>query len=161
MNWVREHSTARGSMKSVLMAIANHCRSDDTGSFPSFATIGAEAGVSRSTVIRSIQELERLGELQVIRGGGCAGRGGRTNLFRIVGPKEVSEPNPKRCQPDTASVERGVTMTPDPLITTTNNRFTTVNDPREADPVENEQQRLALLTAIRGERDQLARRRMA
>lgn len=100
--WVRRHSKAKGAARLVLDAIADFCPGDSYGgSFPSYDTIAAMAKVSRRTAISAVKALEAARELEVIRGGGRPGRGGRTNLFRLVVDnhgemaKEVSLPSPE------------------------------------------------------------------
>ena len=70
MNAVFDHSAAEGTALLVLLAIARHGRHDGTGAYPSIDTIAAMVKVSRSTVIRTIDDLNKAGELEVDRRAG-------------------------------------------------------------------------------------------
>lgn len=78
--YVLEHSEARGLARLVLLAIANHADALGMNAFPSVDQIAREARVHRATVFRSIAELERDGELEVVRGRGA----GHTSLYQIT-----------------------------------------------------------------------------
>lgn len=77
--WVLEFSHSRLAARLVLICIANHAHADGSNSYPSFNTIAREGHLSRSEVIRSIQELERGGELSVEREAGPHG----TNMYSL------------------------------------------------------------------------------
>lgn len=79
MGWVLEHSHAQGLDRLVLLAIANHADAKGLNAWPSVDLIVSEARVGRATVFRSLERLQRLGELEVLKGGG---RGNR-NHYRI------------------------------------------------------------------------------
>ncbi|MFI7587886.1 helix-turn-helix domain-containing protein [Spongisporangium articulatum] len=65
------HSRATGTVKLVLIGIANH--EGDGGSWPSIATLARYANASERTVQRAIRQLEELGEVVVaIQAGGLA-----------------------------------------------------------------------------------------
>lgn len=83
MAWALDHSRSRGSNLLVLISIANHCGKYGENAYPSHPTIGAEARVSRNTVIGCIDDLEALGEIVVYVGEGRVGRGGTTNRYEM------------------------------------------------------------------------------
>ncbi|MET3449783.1 helix-turn-helix domain-containing protein [Curtobacterium sp. 1544] len=56
------HSRATGAVKLVLLGIANH--DGDGGAWPSIATLAKYAATTPRTVQRSIQQLQRLGEIR-------------------------------------------------------------------------------------------------
>ena len=69
ISWVLEHSQSKGNTRCVLIAIAD--RVNDYGEcWPPLEYIQRDANVSESTARRSIQELETLGELEVIERAG-------------------------------------------------------------------------------------------
>lgn len=96
MSWVLDHSTATGSDRLVLLAIANHCDKQGRDAYPGLQLIADEARVSKRTAIRSIQNLEEIGELHIERGGGAH----NTNRYVIaMGPPDegcqvVTVPDP-------------------------------------------------------------------
>jgi DNA-binding transcriptional regulator YhcF (GntR family) len=56
------------SQKFVLWVIADHANDKGDGlSWPSHAKIQADTGMSKSTIIRAVKELERRGIIRVIR----------------------------------------------------------------------------------------------
>lgn len=64
---VYKHSKATGMTRFVLVAIAD-CKNSKTGRcFPSLTHLSNMVGCHRSTVVRAIEELEKIGELQVER----------------------------------------------------------------------------------------------
>jgi hypothetical protein len=77
VGWVLENSDATLADRLVFIAIANHADARGYNSFPSVEHIAKEARVGVSTVSRSIANLERLGELIVVR------RPGRANLYGV------------------------------------------------------------------------------
>ncbi len=106
---VMEHSKARGSTYSVLIALAAHTNQNGTA-WPSVERLAALARVSLRTVKRALRELEALGEITVIRQ--VAKRG--TNLYRLelgraqggvnLTPEERADAQPSEgCQIDTRS----------------------------------------------------------
>lgn len=68
MTWVLEESESSMSARLVLIAIASHADRDGLKAFPSLDTLARETLLSRREVIYSVQTLEELGELRVIRG---------------------------------------------------------------------------------------------
>ena len=77
--WVLDSSESEASARLVLLSIANHCDKFGADAFPSMRTIASEARLALSTVQIAIDELERLEEIQVVRGGSKYG----TNLYAI------------------------------------------------------------------------------
>lgn len=79
MSWVLDFSDSRFSDRLVLLAIANHCDRYGREAWPMHSTLAAEARVSTREVIRAIQSLVAMGELQVQKGKGKIGR----NLYSL------------------------------------------------------------------------------
>ena len=79
---VLKFSTAKGTDRLVLLAIASHAYPDGTGAWPSRRTIAAEARVSEATVKRAVKRIEALGELYVER------QRGHSNTYTITLPHE-------------------------------------------------------------------------
>lgn len=75
---VLDHSQARLGARLVLIAIANHANEYGENAYPSIDTIGREAHLSPRQVIRCVQELEQLGELDVLR------ESNKANRYRIL-----------------------------------------------------------------------------
>lgn len=66
LSWVLDASRSEQSDRLVAISVANHAGKHGENACQAVATIGAEAGnMSRSTVIRSLRNLEALGELLV------------------------------------------------------------------------------------------------
>jgi hypothetical protein len=63
MNAVWRHSTASGRQRLVLLAIADH--QGEIGAWPSLKTLAKMVNASERTIQRDIQELQKMGELQV------------------------------------------------------------------------------------------------
>jgi DNA-binding transcriptional ArsR family regulator len=83
MNWVWEHSAAKGTERLLLLAIAD--AADDTGrnAFPSVDTLARKIVMSPRTVQRLVAKLEAGGLIEVERQ-----LGGRdSNRYRIVMPE--------------------------------------------------------------------------
>lgn len=79
------HSKAKGTVKLVLIGIANH--DGDAGSFPKTATLAKYANVHPRRVSAAIAELVKLGEIRVIpkKGGGHSLRDElRPNVYEIM-----------------------------------------------------------------------------
>ena len=81
--WVWEHSTSAGLDRLVLLAIADHADEFGGSAWPSLTRLAEMCGLSRRSVIRSVDRLVESGELERLRGGGRAGRGGVSNGYRI------------------------------------------------------------------------------
>lgn len=77
VGWVLANSKSTLADRLVFIAIANHADARGYNSYPSVDHIAKEALVGVSTVSRSVANLERMGELVVIR------RPGRANLYGI------------------------------------------------------------------------------
>lgn len=128
--WVLEHSKAELADRLVLIAIANHCDARGHNAWPSAKHIAREARVTRRTVQRAIQSLEKLGELIVER------RPGRPSNFQLPlgrvgqdvpprGRQDVPRKGAAGCP--TGGTDRPTTwdrMSPEPLRT--------VNEPSRA-----------------------------
>ncbi len=82
MVWVFRHSTARLADRLVLLAIADEADDDGTNAWPSQRRIADKARLGQSTVRRAIENLERLGELEVERPE-RTGRG-HYNRYRVL-----------------------------------------------------------------------------
>src|SRR6266540_4691977 len=79
MNWVWEHSTAKGSELLLLLAIADAADDHGRNAFPSISTLAAKTRMSRRTVQRLVVKLEDDGHLILQRAGGC-----RANTYEVV-----------------------------------------------------------------------------
>lgn len=102
LSWVFDHSEATGSDRLVLLTMANHYSRDGL-CCPSFDTIGREARLSRSTVIRAVQSLEQGGHVGVVRD---VQRGrSKVNHYRLLGFEEW-------CQADTIPLPERVSSAP-------------------------------------------------
>jgi hypothetical protein len=72
-------SNADGSARLVLLAIAD-CADDDGIAFPSLPTLAVKAHVSRDTARRKIEELVKLGELEILE----KGDGRKSTRYRVL-----------------------------------------------------------------------------
>jgi hypothetical protein len=81
MTTVLNHSKATGRAKLVLLGIANH--QGDQGAWPSIETLARYANSSERSVMRDIQELEKLGELIVERNAAPVRSQYRPNLYWV------------------------------------------------------------------------------
>lgn len=69
LSMVLHHSQAKGTMKLVLIGIANH--EGDGGSYPAMESLATYAGIDVSGVRKYVRKLERLGEVETeLNGGG-------------------------------------------------------------------------------------------
>jgi hypothetical protein len=87
MQWVWNHSAARGNSRLVLLAIADHAHDDGGGAWPSQEALARKCLVSKKTVQRAIADLVELTELEVERYGGpvvTGTQGQRTHRYRIA-----------------------------------------------------------------------------
>lgn len=82
MNNVWESSKATGSTLLVLLAIADFA-DDDGQAYPGVSRLAKKARISERTVQRACSELGRLGELEVIEGGGIDTVNGKTNRYIV------------------------------------------------------------------------------
>jgi hypothetical protein len=79
------HSRARGTVKLVMLGIANH--DGDGGAWPSVQTLARYANVTPRNVQKAIEQLERLGEIRrlVQRGGThLTADSHRPNLYQVL-----------------------------------------------------------------------------
>jgi len=81
MNAVWKHSKATGRTKLVLLAIADH--QGEQGAWPSLATLARMAGASERSVMRDIEELKEIGELEVKQYGSPTKGRNKTNLYFV------------------------------------------------------------------------------
>lgn len=82
MAWVFESSEATGNDRLLLLAIADESDDDGTGAYPSMDRLAAKVRLPKRTVMRCVERLEAIGELEVER---PAQKGrGRFNRYRIV-----------------------------------------------------------------------------
>jgi hypothetical protein len=89
MTWVLEYSSAELGARLALLSIANHADRQGHNAYPSYATIGIEARMSRRGAIDAIERLERDGHISIKRKASPY----RTNIYTIVGmASEVSSP---------------------------------------------------------------------
>jgi len=80
---VWDRSAHSGSELLMLLAIADF--SDDEGrAYPSVATLAAKCRTSPRYAMKLLDALNASGELEVRKNQGPMGRGGRTNLYRVV-----------------------------------------------------------------------------
>lgn len=107
MQWVWDYSTAKGTQRMILLAIADNAADDGTHAYPSVAELVRKANASETAVHDAIKGLQALGELEVKRNGG-PGRV-RTNMYRVIMDR-VRNPDPADPAPP------GV-QDPDPLGT--------------------------------------------
>lgn len=83
-------SKASPTARHVLLAIARHCGGDDLGAArPSLRRLVELTGRTTKTVVAAVEELVRIGELEVVRHGGEGKRGGRggaghANRYRLL-----------------------------------------------------------------------------
>ena len=76
---VLKYSRSKGITRLVAVAIADCCKDDGKGAWPSMPTIAARACASVRTAQRSVGKLVQLGECRVTEGAGPHG----TNLYEI------------------------------------------------------------------------------
>ena len=81
--WVWKHSQSTGLDRLVLLAIADHIRKPHASAWPSFTRLSEMCGISRRSVIRSVERLVESGDLERVKGGGQHGRGGMSNSYRL------------------------------------------------------------------------------
>jgi hypothetical protein len=110
MTTVLNHSKATGRAKLVLLGIANH--QGDQGAWPSIETLARYANSSQRSVMRDIQELERLGELIVERNAAPVKSQYRPNLYwvRVSGVSDSDAGVTKNDSGVTNEVVRGDTV---------------------------------------------------
>jgi DNA-binding transcriptional MocR family regulator len=102
IEWAFNQPTPNPSAKLVLLALADHA--DEHGHcWPGIGRIEQRTGLSRSTVIRALAELETGRLIERTR------RGSTSNSYNLIGIKVSS----LKCHHDISS---GVTMTPKPSV---------------------------------------------
>jgi len=79
LSWVFDNSKAEHAARLVLISIANHADKFGRNAWPSVTSIGKEALLSERVVRTSLRQLETIGELKVIYGGGPH----RSNLYSL------------------------------------------------------------------------------
>lgn len=80
MGTVLKFSRARGNDRMVLVVIADCCKDDGSGAWPTIDTIAERAGISERTAQYSIRRLVALGELIIDEGAGPKG----AHLYSVV-----------------------------------------------------------------------------
>jgi hypothetical protein len=91
MSLVFEHSRSKGAARLVLLALADVAADDGevTAYRRSYSVLARKANVSKEAVRKAIRELDKLGELKVLRQGD--GRT-RSDYQILVGPKPEGPP---------------------------------------------------------------------
>lgn len=90
---VLKTDSVKGTIKFVLVVIAYHA--DDKGEcFPSLKLISLETGLSVRHCQRLIEQLEELGELEIVSGGGR-----KSNTYRLTKYLQDSKINVPECHP--------------------------------------------------------------
>ena len=84
-NHIRDNSQARGSVKSVLLMIADYAN-DENGwiCYPGIARLARDTGYAERTVRKAVRGAIDLGELRVLRRGGFYNGKGQANVYQIV-----------------------------------------------------------------------------
>lgn len=80
LSWVLNESKATLGSRLVLLSIANHADAKGMNSWPAVPVIAEEARISERQVQNCLRNLERLGELKIIRGEGYKG----SHRFEVV-----------------------------------------------------------------------------
>lgn len=86
---VLKHSKTKGSDRTALLVIAWHVDKDSGEAWVGMNTIARECNVDERSARRCVQNAERMGELQIVRGGGM-----QSNRYRIVTPDAGDTPPP-------------------------------------------------------------------
>jgi len=119
MNWVWEHSTAKGSELLLLLAIADAADDQGRNAFPSIGTLAAKTRMCRRTVQRLVVKLEDDGHLILRRAGGR-----RANTYEVV-LETPSEPSPQPVDDPPEPSPAGDNLTPRQDVT--RDRLTPLN----------------------------------
>ena len=91
MNWVWDHSPAKGTELLMLLAIADNAADDGSNAFPSVSTLARKTRLDERTVQRIIRKLASQEQLHVDE------RGGRqSNRYTVLMREELSTPPAKR-----------------------------------------------------------------
>ncbi|RCW45132.1 helix-turn-helix protein [Halopolyspora algeriensis] len=87
MNWVWEHSPAKGTELLMLLAIADNATDDGTNAYPSVRTLARKTRMGERSVQRIVRKLTEEGHLSVTE------RGGRNpNCYAVLMHPELSTP---------------------------------------------------------------------
>ena len=112
MEWVWEHSPAKGSALLVLLAIADHANADGTGAWPSLESLSNKTRLSERSVRYILRDLEGLGCITTERQQGPYGVNAYT--VNLEGAKIAGgNPAPKGGQP---SAGGGATHCPQTVL---------------------------------------------
>lgn len=96
MSWVWEHSRSKGTVRLVLLALADHAGSDGGDAYPSVRRVALRCGMSPRAVQSAIKKLRSLGELEVELQAGPRG----ANRYRIPMASIPADPAPRNiCTP--------------------------------------------------------------
>lgn len=89
MTWVWDHSSAKGTDRLVLLAIADNAADDGGNAYPSMRRLVAKTQLDERTVQRALKRLVLLGELSIRYGAGDHGQ----NIYRIrMAPRQDAAP---------------------------------------------------------------------
>lgn len=111
MKWAHEQALPDSESKLLLLILANYAGHDNT-CWPSVNSLASECVFSESTARRRLQELEKMGLINIIPRKDSHGDP-TSNLYRLLtGPPVRLTPPP--CQADTRG---GVPLTPKPIST--------------------------------------------
>lgn len=114
VNAVLAHSKATGSDRLVLMVLATHADKDTFDCHPGRDLLCKEAAMSERSLIRCLNELEKLKEITVHRGSGRGNLSSYTiNLPRVEEAEKVTEPTPiLKAEKVTKQVKKVTSLTP-------------------------------------------------
>lgn len=106
MSWVFDHSESRGLDRLVLLVIANRvnekAHDGDAFCWPTQAVIANEAKCSERSVRRSLDELKKIGELEVVHQGQH-----HPNLYRMTAFNQTGQVvHPETPRPDMYAPDR-------------------------------------------------------
>lgn len=83
VNLVREKSSSTKLDRLVLLVIASYADDGNLEAHPSYSTIAKGCGISRRSAIKSVANLQRIGELSVKKRPSKP-RDSETNVYRIT-----------------------------------------------------------------------------
>lgn len=114
MSRVWDGSNHSGAELLMLLALADYA--DDEGrAYPSIATLATKCRTKTRYAIVLLNNLSASGELLVLKGQGPMGRGGRTNLYRIVFDRMTRQSGAQVVN-SSAPVNPGAVVHPDALV---------------------------------------------
>lgn len=90
MKYVWDNSPQKGSLKLMLLAIADNAN-ENGDAFPGITRLAKKCSISERAAQQAINALERAGELQVFVQVGTKTTSGWTNLYRVV-MKDAAQP---------------------------------------------------------------------